>query len=76
MARPTVVEMNCFSYSHRLGVRQVLIVVRGGHVEDRTGVAQTDRRERLDFLGFERHEHFFDVGEDAAFTLGIPCGPW
>ena len=27
----------------RLGVGDVLIVVRGGHVEDRTGVAQTDR---------------------------------
>ncbi len=32
----------------RLGVGEVLIVVGGGHVEHRAGVAQTDRRERLD----------------------------
>ena len=50
---------------------EVLIVVRGGHVEDRAGVAQTDRGEGLDLLGFEGHEDLFDVGEDAAFTLGV-----
>ncbi len=74
MARPTVVEMYCLSNSHRFGVRQILIVVRRGHVEHGAGVAQTDRRQGLDLLGFERHEHFFDVGEDAAFTLGVDLG--
>ena len=58
----------------RLGVGQVLIVVGRGHVEHRAGVAQTDRRQRLDFPGFERHQHFFDVGEDAAFALGAHLG--
>ena len=55
----------------RLGVSEVLIVVGGGHVEDRAGVAQTDRSEGLDLLGFESHEDLFDVGEDAAFTLCV-----
>ncbi len=70
MARPTVVLMNCLLNSTGFGVRDVLIVVGSGHVEHGAGVAQTDRRKRFHLLGFERHEHFFDVGEDAAFTLG------
>ena len=74
MARPTVVEMYCLSYWHRLGVRQILIVVRRGHVEHGAGVAQADGRQGFDFLGFERHEHFVGVGEDAAFTLGADLG--
>ena len=53
---------------------EVLVVVGGGHVQHRAGVAQTDGRERLDLLGLERHEHFFDVGEDAALTLGVDLG--
>ncbi len=53
---------------------EVLVVVGGGHVEHLAGVAQTDGRQRLDLLGFERHEDFFDVGEDAAFTLGVDLG--
>ncbi len=58
----------------RLGVGEVLIVVRGGHVEDGTGVAQTDRGKGLDLLGFEGHEDLFDVGEDAALALGVDLG--
>ena len=58
----------------RLGVRQVLIVVGSGHVEHWTGVAQTNRRQGFDFLGFERHQHFFDVGEGAALTLATLLG--
>ena len=74
MARPTVVEMNCLLNSTGFGVGEVLVVVGGGHVEHHAGVAQTDGRQRLDLLGFERHEDFFDVGEDAAFALGIDLG--
>ena len=58
----------------RLGVGDVLVVVGGGHVEHGAGVAQTDGRERLHLLGFERHQDFFDVGEDAAFALGADLG--
>ena len=53
----------------RLGVGEVLIVVGGAHFEHGAGVAETDGGEGLDLAGFERHENFFDVGEDAAFTL-------
>ena len=53
---------------------QVLVVVGGGHIEHLAGVAQTNRRQRLNLLGFERHQHFFDVSEDTAFTLGIYLG--
>ena len=74
MARPTVVEMNCLLNCDRLGVGEVLIVVGGGHVQHRAGVAQADGRERLDLLGLERHQHFFDVGEDAALALGVDLG--
>ncbi len=58
----------------RLGVREVLVVVGRGHVEHGAGVAQTDGRERFHLLGFERHQHFFDVGEGAAFALGADLG--
>ena len=58
----------------RLSVGEVLVVVGGGHVEDRAGVAQTDGRQRFDLLGLEGHEHFFDVREDAAFAPGVDLG--
>ncbi len=37
-------------------------------------VAQTNRGERFHFAGFLRQQHFFDVGERAAFTLGARLG--
>jgi hypothetical protein len=55
---------------NRLGVNDVLIVVRGGQVDHFAGVAQTDRGERFHCARFERQQHFFDVGESAAFALG------
>ena len=55
---------------HRLGVNDVLIVVRGGQVDHFAGVAQTDRAQCFHFAGIERHQHFFDVGKRAAFALG------
>ena len=54
---------------NRLGVNDVLIVVRGGQVDQFARVAQADRRERFHFAGVQRHQHFFDVGERAAFAL-------
>ena len=74
MARPTVVEMYCLLNVDRLGVRQILIVVGRGHVEHVAGVAQTNRRQGFDLACFERHQHFFGVGEDAAFALGALLG--
>ena len=74
MARPTVVEMNLLIELDGFGVVEVLIVIRGGHVEDLAGIAQTDRGEGLDGLRFEGHEDLFDVGEDASFTLGSNLG--
>ena len=58
----------------RLGVDHVLIVVRRGQVDDLAGVAQTDRGERFHLAGFLRQQHFFDVGEGAAFALGARLG--
>ena len=55
---------------HRNGVRHVLIVVRGGEVDDFTGVAQADRREQFNFAGFQSQDHFVRGAEHAAFTLG------
>ena len=74
MARPTVVLMNCAFELDRLGVHDVLIVVGGGQVDHFAGVAQTDRGQRFHFARFERHQHFFDVGEGAAFALGARLG--
>ena len=54
----------------RLGVAHVLIVVRGGEVDDLAGVAQTNRRERFHFAGFLGENNFVNVGEGSAFTLG------
>ena len=54
---------------HRLGVDDFLIVVRGQQVNHFTRVTQPDRAERFHFARFERQQHFFDVGEGAAFTL-------
>ena len=58
----------------RLGVDHVLIVVRRGEVDDLAGVAQTDRGQRFHLARFLRHQHFFDVGEGAAFALGARLG--
>ena len=55
---------------YRLGVNDVLIVVRGGQVDHFARVAQADRAECFHFARFERHQHFVNVGECAAFTLG------
>ena len=66
--------MNWLVELHRLGVREVLIVIRGRHVQHGTGVTKTNRRERFYLLGFERHQHFFDVREDASFTLRANLG--
>src|SRR6185369_14041100 len=54
----------------RIGVHYVLIVIRGGEVHNFTGVAQADGSQGFDFATFLREDHFFDVGECAAFTLG------
>ena len=59
---------------HHLGVVQVLVVVGGGHVQHRAGVAQADGRQRLDLLGLQRHQHLFDVGEDAALADRVHLG--
>src|SRR5271168_1467520 len=56
------------------GVRHVLIVVRGGEVDDFTGIAQTDGSEQLDFAGFESENDFVGGAEDAAFALGAGLG--
>src|SRR5215831_17074803 len=55
---------------HWLGVCHVLIVVRGGEVNDFTGVAQTNWREQLDFTGFQREDDVFGGPKNAAFALG------
>src|SRR5712691_2932346 len=54
---------------HGLGVRDVLIVVRGDEIDDFAGEAQTDRCEQFNFAGFERENHFVGGAEDAAFAL-------
>ena len=54
---------------HGLGVRDVLIVVRGDEIDDFAGEAQTDRCEQFNFAGFEREDHFVGGAEDAAFAL-------
>ena len=74
MARPTVVEMNCRSKLVGSVCDHVLIVVRGGEVDDLAGVAQTNRGQRFHLARFLRQQHFVDVGESAAFTLGARLG--
>ena len=59
-----------------LGVGEVLIVVGGAHFKHGAGVAETNGGEGLDLFGFEGHEDFFDVGEDAAFTAWRPSWTW
>ncbi len=58
----------------RLRVGEVLIVVSGAHLEHGAGVAKTDGAEGFDLAGFERHEDFLDVGEDATFALRTLLG--
>ena len=36
----------------------------------RPRVAEANRAQRFDFARVDRHQHFFDVGKGAAFTLG------
>src|SRR5215472_797472 len=55
---------------HRLGVRHVLVVVRGGEVDDFTAVTQANRSEQLDFTAFEREDDVIRRTEDAPFALG------
>ena len=43
MTRPTVVSMYCLLELDRLGVHDVLVVVRVHQVDDFAGVAQPDR---------------------------------
>ncbi len=69
IARPTVVLTKARSTLYRLGVNDVLIVVRGGQVDQFARVAEADRAQRFHFACIQRHQHFFDVGEGAAFTL-------
>ena len=54
----------------RLGVHQVLAVESLGQIDDLAGVAQPDRRERLDLAHFERDQNVVDRSERAAFALG------
>src|SRR5579862_394801 len=54
---------------NRLSVNDVLIVVRGGQVDQFARVAQTDRAKRFHFARIERHQDFFNIGEGAAFTF-------
>src|SRR5581483_4658489 len=54
----------------RVGVRDVLIVVRSGEIDHFAGVAETNRRERLNLARFEREQDFFDICERAPLTLG------
>ena len=74
MTRPTVVWMNWRSMLHGLGVRDVLIVVRGGEVDDFAGVTQANGSEQFDFTGFECEDNIFGGTEDAAFALGAGLG--
>ena len=60
----------------RLGVGHVLIVVRGGEVDDLARVAQTNRGKRFHFARFLGQQHFIDVGEGAAFALGARLALW
>ena len=53
----------------RLGVHHVLAVERLGQIDDLTGVAQLDRRERFHFAHFERDENVVDRRELLAFAL-------
>src|SRR4029077_14409867 len=55
---------------HGHGVRHVLVVVRGGEVDDFAGVTQTNRRKQLDFAGFQGKDDFVGGAENAAFALG------
>src|SRR6185437_14513709 len=55
---------------HRISVHDVLIVIGLREVNDFTRVAQADGRKRFHFAGFESEQHFVNVGESAAFTLG------
>ncbi len=47
----------------RLGVGQILVVIGRGHVQHLARIAQPDRRQRLHFPGFERHQDLFRVGK-------------
>ena len=54
----------------RFGVDQVLVVERLHQVDHLAGVAQLDRRQRLDFAHFERDQNVVGGRERAAFALG------
>ena len=53
----------------RLGVHDVLVVERLGQIDHLAGVAQLDRRQRLDFAHFERDQNVVRGSERAAFAL-------
>jgi len=61
---------------HGDGVRHVLVVVRGGEVDDFTGVAQANGREQFHFAGFQREDDFIGGAENAAFALGFRACSW
>jgi hypothetical protein len=48
-------------------MNQRLFVVRCRHVDERTAVAQPDRRLRFDFTRIPSHEHFVERAECSAF---------
>src|SRR6266851_2851186 len=56
------------------GVRDVLIVIGRGEVDDFTGVAQTNRGKQLDFAGFQRENNFIGGTENTALALGAGFG--
>src|SRR5712664_1077787 len=55
---------------YRDRVRHILVVVRGGEVDNFAGVAQTDGRKQFDFAGFQREDNFIGGAEHTAFALG------
>ncbi len=58
----------------RVGMQDVLVVVRLGQINHLAGITQTDRSEGLDFTHFESQQSFLDRGERAAFALGVALG--
>ena len=59
---------------HGFGVRDVLVVVGGGEVNDFARVAEANGSQELDFTGFERKGDVFRGAEDTALALGAGLG--
>jgi len=62
------VEVNPF-HLRRLGVNNVLIVVRDSQINQFTGVTQANRRQSFHRPSFDGQQHFVDVGKRSAFAL-------